>query len=96
MQTTIVLWTYNPDVTPSEQVRDAHLDYLDGLVADGTLVAAGPRSDVPGGVLVFSTVDGEAVDGLLESDPFVSIGLIARTEIVPWTPKVGQLGVQAN
>lgn len=90
MPITTVLWTYDETVTPSPEVRAAHLDYLGALLADGALLAAGPRSDVRGGVLVFACSVDDVPD-LLAADPFSTVPLIRDTQIVPWDVAVGAL-----
>lgn len=89
MSSTLVLWTYCPKTTPSDAVRAAHLAYLDGLVASGDLVAAGPREDRPGGVLLFDGAPGDRLDAMLAADPFSGIGLILDTDVIPWRIAIG-------
>lgn len=88
MQLTSVTWDYDPAAEITPEVRTAHLDYLHDLVAAGHLVAAGPRADAAGGVLLFSAASDE-VPALLEADPFSAIALITATTTVPWTVAVG-------
>lgn len=90
MPLTCVTWDYEASATISDEVRAAHLAYLHDLVDRGLLLAAGPRSDAPGGVLLFSAPQ-EDVSRLLDADPFSSIPLITTTTITPFTAAVGAL-----
>lgn len=70
-------------MTAQEQAAmGAHSEYLEGLLADGTLVVAGPVMDPAGvfGMAVFEAESLEAVHRLLERDPARAIG---RYEVSP-------------
>lgn len=90
MHLTCVIWDYDPAAEITPDVRTAHLDYLEELVAGGKLIAAGPRADGPGGVLLFGAEAGE-IAALLAADPFSAIPLITATTVVPWSAAVGGL-----
>lgn len=91
MQATTVLWTYATDVEITPQARGAHLEYLETLVTKGQLLAAGPRGDRPGGVLLFAPLELTEIQQLLADDPFSALPLIVDTQIVPWTTAIGSL-----
>ncbi|RKH08072.1 hypothetical protein D7V97_20530 [Corallococcus sp. CA053C] len=65
----------------------AHGEFLQGQLAAGTLVVAGPVMDPAGvfGMAVFEAESVEAVHRLLEKDPATTIG---RYEIMPMGPNV--------
>lgn len=75
-------------MTADEQATmRAHVEFLHGLVAAGTLVVAGPVLDPAGvfGMAVFEAESMEAIHRLLERDPAKAIG---RYELVPMGPAV--------
>jgi len=69
--------------------RPAHVDFINGLIADGKLAFAGPFLDAdgkPNGSLV--AVDAEdrtAAEALAATDPYAKAGLFESVEIRPWT-----------
>ncbi len=73
-------------MTAEEQATmRAHTEYLQGLLADGTLVVAGPVMDPAGvfGMAVYEAESADAVHRLLEKDPANKIG---RHEVIPMGP----------
>jgi uncharacterized protein YciI len=58
----------------SDEVLDAHRQYLQSLLEDGTLVAAGPVTNPPEGLVVFDAEDEAAARAIGEADPAVSQG----------------------
>lgn len=93
MNTKLVIWTYNPDVAITDDVKSDHRDYLNSLITDGALIAAGPRSDVAGGVLVFAEATDQKLADLLANDPYTLAGVIATTSIIDWNAGLGALAV---
>ncbi|MGI4895068.1 MAG: YciI family protein, partial [Janthinobacterium lividum] len=51
---------------------------------------SGP-TDAAGAVLVFEAADAAAVENLLDQDPFQAHGIVARREVMSWTPVLGRL-----
>ena len=68
--------------------RPAHLDYLNGLNADGRLRFAGPflgEDGKPVGSLVaVEAADRAEAQALAAGDPYARAGLFDSTEILPW------------
>lgn len=68
--------------------RPAHLEYLEGLNAEGRLKFAGPflgEDGKPIGSLVaVETEDAAAARTLADSDPYAKAGLFESVEILPW------------
>lgn len=91
MNTKLVIWTYNPDVAITDEVKTNHGGYLKTLITDGALIAAGPRSDVAGGVLVFAETTDQKLADLLANDPYTLAGVIATTSIIDWNASLGAL-----
>jgi uncharacterized protein YciI len=77
-------------MTPEEKATmGAHVAFLQGQLAAGTLVTAGPVMDPAGafGMAVFEAESVEAVHRLLEKDPARAIG---RYEIAPMGPALAR------
>ncbi|MFC0588080.1 YciI family protein [Novosphingobium aquiterrae] len=74
-----------------------HVDYLNGLIAQGKLRASGPvvGSTLRSGLLLF-TVDNRAeLDALIAADPFAIEGLIAELTLTEWNPMFGAFASEA-
>lgn len=66
------------------KVRQAHLDNLRPLVAQGKVLLAGPFTDGSGSLIVVD-VDSEAeAIAFAHSDPYVTEGVFERIEIKPF------------
>ncbi len=72
-------------MTPEEQAAfDEHFDYMEELLAAGTLVLAGPTlGPANTGLCVFEAEDGEAARAIMEADPPVAQGLV-RGQLRPF------------
>jgi uncharacterized protein YciI len=86
----------NPDFRPEEIVSDhriahrpTHREHLQGLVASGQMLMAGPFDDQSGGIQILEAGIFAEVEGLMERDPFTTEGVFATTEIRPWTVVAG-------
>lgn len=54
----------------------AHFAYLEGLLADGTLVLAGPTTGrLNTGINVFEAPDEDAARAIMEGDPAIAAGI---------------------
>jgi uncharacterized protein YciI len=74
---------------------DAHRAYLGVLKAKGLLLASGPLDPRSGGVLLLRVPDdavAATLDGIRDGDPFMKAG-VAQYELLPWTPVLGQDGL---
>ena len=83
-----------PELTPEQAsaLQDAHLAYLAGLHADGSLLAAGPLRDGGRhyrGLSLFSAATDEA-RSLAEADPAVRAGAFGVV-VLPWVVPAGAL-----
>jgi uncharacterized protein YciI len=71
---------------------DAHRRYLEGLKAQGTLVASGPLEPRNGGALLLRVPD-DAVEATLDrvrdGDPYWIAG-VAQYELLAWNVKTGR------
>lgn len=68
--------------------RPAHRDFLARLKRGNRLLAAGPLADDAGALLIF-TVDREALDRILDADPYYRTPGVKVTSIREWMPVVG-------
>ena len=73
-------------MSPEEQAAfDAHFDYMEKLLADGTLVLAGPTlGPANTGLCVFEAEDGEAARAIMDADPPIAQGLV-RGQLRPFS-----------
>lgn len=72
------------------QHRPAHRDFLRDLLDQGIVLAAGAYTDGPAGaLLVFRADSAEAVERLLETDPFQQLGLVEGLEVRAWGQAMG-------
>jgi uncharacterized protein YciI len=63
---------------------ERHFSYLEGLLADGTLVLAGPTlGRINTGISVFEAPDEETARRIMKADPAVSSGAV-RGELRPF------------
>ena len=68
--------TFREDATPAESatMRD-HFGYLEGLLAEGKLILAGPSLRPLFGIVVFEAPDEDSARAVMEADPAVSRGV---------------------
>ena len=68
--------------------RPAHVDYLNGLNAEGRLAFAGPFLDADGkpegSMVVVEAPDRAAAEAVAAADPYAKAGLFESVEIRPW------------
>lgn len=68
--------------------RPAHVDFLNGLNAEGKLAFAGPFLDADGkpdgSLVVVETADRAAAEALAAQDPYAKAGLFKSVDIRPW------------
>jgi uncharacterized protein YciI len=80
-QVTVVQGTY---IVPIEEVdahREAHLAFIDGVIAGGALLAAGRQTTRSGSLLLFRGLDGAGALAQLAGDPYLAAGVV-RYEVV--------------
>ena len=75
-----------------------HVEYLQGLVAQGKLRASGPATGLPlrAGLLIFKVEDRAELDALIAADPFAIEGLIDELTIVEWDPMFGPFAAESS
>lgn len=80
----IVILTYKQSLQAVDRYLEAHREFLKGLYAERKLLFSGPREPRTGGVLLFTDVTPEEVEGIIGKDPFHREGL-ADYQVVPFT-----------
>jgi uncharacterized protein YciI len=78
----VIEYSQNKDLIA--QVRPAHRAYLSELLAAGKLVAAGPFLDDYGALIIYEADHIEAVERLIQADPFHAAGVFLKWTIRPW------------
>lgn len=86
----LMISTYLVPLDEIAEVRDEHLAFLEGLSAQGTLVAAGRQEPPTGGMVLLDVADEAAARAVIAHDPYVLRGL-AEYEARGWNPTVGAL-----
>lgn len=81
----IAILTYKKPLSEVDKYLQAHRDYLAEHYAAGDFIASGPQNPRIGGVIMIKAIDREAVNTIIEQDPF-NINGIADYQIVEFTP----------
>jgi uncharacterized protein YciI len=86
MSTYTIEYTYDDRAEERNAVRPDHLNYLNGLVSAGTMLAFGRYNDdgEPGALLIVEAVNSDAVENLVRNDPYVIAGLVPSHDIRSW------------
>ncbi|KHL00834.1 YciI family protein [Sinomonas humi] len=77
-----------------DEVRPDHRGWLADIADKGQLLASGPYEDGSGALLLMKADDAEALQSLLEQDPFAVEGLLAGSSTIAWNPVTGPLASQ--
>lgn len=85
-QLTVIRGTYLAPLEEIDALREAHLTFLDGLVAAGVLLAAGRRTTQDGSLLLFRGVDGDTALAHLAEDPYATGGVARYASEGTFTP----------
>lgn len=84
----VVTGEYLTPIAEVDAHRDAHLEFMSGLVREGRVLLAGRRTPPEGSVVVFRGEDPEEVLALLDDDPYRAAGLVAYDAVGVFTPGV--------
>jgi uncharacterized protein len=79
-----VLYEYTPDLTKIAANRPAHRQYLQALLAQGQLLAAGPITDDSGALIVYQALHHNELDQIIRNDPFHQAGVFQTWTVKPW------------
>ncbi|MCX4582309.1 YciI family protein [Streptomyces sp. NBC_01481] len=85
----VVEFEYNVDRAGREHLHPAHTDYLRALTDSGVLLLGGPLQDTNGGLLVYEAEDRDALQRILDAEPYVTGGIVCHIRIRQWAPGKG-------
>jgi hypothetical protein len=83
---TVVLGTYTAPIEQVDAHRPEHLAFIDGLVAAGTVLAAGRTAAGDGSVILVRGLDGAAALDALAGDPYLGAGVADYAVAGTFTP----------
>ncbi|MER6923682.1 YciI family protein [Streptomyces spiralis] len=69
-------------------VRPDHRNYLVGLTREGKLGFAGRFDDDSGGVFLYGPGTEQELQTLMDNDPYILEGVVARRTVRPFVPGV--------
>lgn len=83
----VLEYDYVPDIlTRRAPHRDAHLELVRRLHAEGVLLMAGATGDpVDSALFVFRSATDQPARAFVAADPYTAAGLVSAHRIVPWT-----------
>ncbi|SFA76386.1 hypothetical protein SAMN05216266_101289 [Amycolatopsis marina] len=71
------------------EVRPRHRDYLEDLAEQGVIAVAGPLADGTGGMFLCQAEDREALQAVIDADPYHIEGAIEERTVREFTPLIG-------
>lgn len=86
----LLSYGYN-DTDQRAQRRDDHVAYLNKLKDDGSLVAAGPYSDLSGGTILYQADTTEDAEKLIAGDPYTQADVTKNRYLREWKVTVGSV-----
>ncbi|GAB3437605.1 YciI family protein [Actinophytocola sediminis] len=84
--------TYTQDRETLTAARPKHREFLQTLVDQGLVAAAGPWADDSGGFAIYQVADRAELDRLLAEDPYTAAGVAAGRTINEWKVVLGSVG----
>ena len=84
--THLLLLEYVPDILERRKpYREAHLQRIEALRAADRLIVAGAYGDpVHGAAIGFKGLTKEEVEAWVDTDPYVTAGLVVERAVEPW------------
>lgn len=70
-------------------VRPAHRAFLERLASEGTVAVAGPIGDDVGGLTLYQAENAEALQKIIDADPYHLEGVIAERTVREFKPVIG-------
>jgi uncharacterized protein YciI len=67
-----------------EQFWDEHAEFIDRLVAEGSVLMGGPLVDEGGALLIFDAEDENEVREKMKNDPWLERGILKQESIRRW------------
>lgn len=89
MSTFAVTYTFSATPEEVQQIRPTHREWLSEQLSNGSLLASGPMVDRPAALLIFKADSIEAMNTLLDQDPYEQAGVIGERTIEEWNPVFG-------
>jgi uncharacterized protein YciI len=89
MSTFAVTYSFSAEPDEVNQIRPTHRVWLAEQLEVGTLLASGPMVDRPAALLIFKAESIEALNALLDQDPYEQAGVIGERTIEEWNPVFG-------
>lgn len=88
----------HPDEAGWKRHLQAHVEYLQKLLKEGTLHASGPFAGNPDrkAMLILKARDRAHLDKLIAEDPFAIENLIENMTIAEWDPIFGALNAESS
>ena len=71
------------------EVRPRHREYLLSLAEEGVVAVAGPLGDGSGGVTLYEAIDRDALQEIIDTDPYHLEGAVAERTVREFTPLIG-------
>lgn len=71
------------------EVRPRHRDFLAALAEAGTVAVAGPLGDGSGGVTLYQAPDRDALQEIIDADPYHLEGAVAERSVREFSPVIG-------
>ncbi|MFF3373156.1 YciI family protein [Streptomyces sp. NPDC002680] len=85
----VVEFEYNVDRAGRQGLHPAHAENLYRLADNGVLLLGGPLVGENSGLLVYEVESREELQRILDEEPYVKGGVVARTRIQEWEPGKG-------
>ena len=89
----VLTGTYKKSAEEVSQQTEAHVEWVKKYFKDGTFIAAGPKKDKNGGVILAKGIDRKALDAILSEDSFVKSD-VADYTIVEFDCKLAKEGLE--
>ncbi|RZQ65234.1 YciI family protein [Amycolatopsis suaedae] len=70
-------------------VRPRHREFLTGLAEQGVVAVAGPLGDGSGGITLYQAEDREALQAIIDRDPYFVEGAVADHTVREFQPLIG-------
>lgn len=71
------------------EVRPRHREFLARLAERGTVVVAGPLGDGTGGIALYQADDEDALQQIIDTDPYFTEGAVAERSVREFKPVLG-------
>ncbi len=90
----VVNLSYIKPLDVADQFMAEHIAFLDRYFAQGVFIASGRKVPRTGGIILANASSRDALEQILEHDPFKREG-VAQFEIIEFTPSKTRAGFEA-